>query len=83
MEIESGDGRQKLVSDLVNPLLTVALTNDVANATALYNESLTYLRLASDHAKFIRNYFDPTQERLFRMADAFAASLDSCGRTFA
>lgn len=61
---------------LVNPLLTATLANDVTNATALYNESLTYLRLASDHAKFIRNYFDPTQERLFRLADALAGSLD-------
>lgn len=64
------------MSGLANPLLTAALTNDVTRATALYNESLTYLRLASDHAKFIRNYFDPTQERLFRLADSLAAGLD-------
>jgi hypothetical protein len=34
------------------------------------------LRLASDHAKFMRNYADPTQERLFRTADHLAVTLD-------
>lgn len=56
--------------------LASAVTTDVERATALFNESLTYLRLASDHAKFIRNFFDPTQERLFRMADTLAVRLD-------
>jgi hypothetical protein len=56
--------------------LSGAVATDVEQATALFNESLTYLRLASDHAKFIRNFFDPTQERLFRMADDLAVRLD-------
>lgn len=56
--------------------LAVAVAADVERATAIYNESLTYLRLASDHAKFIRNYFDPTQERGFRLADSLAVALD-------
>jgi hypothetical protein len=56
--------------------LASAVSADVEKATALFNESITYLRLASDHAKFIRNYFDPTQEQLFRTADTLAASLD-------
>jgi hypothetical protein len=61
----------------INPRLATALADDVAKATALFNESLTYLRLASDHAKFIRNYFDPTQEQLFRIADTLAVHLDN------
>jgi hypothetical protein len=60
----------------VNPQLTAVLADDVTKAGALFNESFTYLRLASDHAKFIRNYFDPTQETLFRAADRLAAELD-------
>lgn len=64
------------MASVVNPALTAAMVTDVEKATALFNESLTYLRLASDHAKFIRNYFDPTQEQLFRAADRLAVELD-------
>lgn len=50
--------------------------SDIARAAALYNEAFTYLRLASDHAKFMRNGFDQTQESLFREADSLAQRLD-------
>lgn len=56
--------------------IAAAIASDVTRASAAYNEALTYLRLASDHAKFIRNGFDPTQEVLFREADALAQALD-------
>lgn len=57
-------------------LLTAAVGDDIQKATGLYNEAITFLRLASDHAKFMRNYFDPTQDHLFRMADSLAVELD-------
>lgn len=59
-----------------NVTLLTGVTSDVLQANALFNESLAFLRLASDHLKFIRNFFDPTQEALFRQADQIAVTLD-------
>lgn len=56
--------------------IAAAIASDVNKASAALSEALTFLRLGSDHAKFIRNGFDITQEALFREADAIAQEVD-------
>lgn len=56
--------------------ITAAIASDVHRASAALSEALTFLRLGSDHAKFVRNGFDVTQEALFREADAIAQEVD-------
>lgn len=56
--------------------IAAAIASDVNKASAALSEALTFLRLGSDHAKFIRNGFDVTQEALFREADALAQGID-------
>jgi hypothetical protein len=63
--------------------LAAAVAGDVSRSSAVLTETLTYLRLLSDHAKFIRNGFDQTQEALFREGDALAQAHDRLRARFA